>query len=36
MIGKLYWRVKINGKWTYKAADVIKHDEWYYVKELKK
>jgi len=19
---KLYWRVKIDGKWTYKAADV--------------
>ena len=22
---KLYWRIKINGKWTYKAA---RFDEW--------
>ncbi len=23
LIMKLYWRVKINGKWTWKAANVI-------------
>jgi hypothetical protein len=41
---KLYWRVKINGKWTYKAADMQSiegHGEerdnevWWLVKELK-
>jgi len=33
---KLYWRLKINGKWTYKAATVIsKNEDWYMVQELK-
>lgn len=38
---KLYWRVKIDGKWTYKAADfeghgeIINNEVWYLVKELK-
>lgn len=30
---KLYWRVKIDGKWTYKAANVITHSEDYIVVE---
>ena len=24
---KLYWRVKINGKWTYKAAQLVGHEQ---------
>ena len=33
---KLYWRVKIDGKWTYKAANVLGHTaDWYMVEELK-
>lgn len=36
---KLYWRIKIDGKWTYKAAKVVGHYEepgWFMVEELKK
>ncbi len=25
-MAKLYWRVKKNGKWTWKPAEVSKHD----------
>jgi hypothetical protein len=41
---KLYWRVKIGNKWTYKAADMrsidghgeeIDNEVWWLVKELK-
>tara|TARA_R110002012_G_scaffold271335_1_gene456533 strand:+ start:31 stop:150 length:120 start_codon:yes stop_codon:yes gene_type:complete len=37
---KLYWRVKIDGKWTYKAAEVEKAGHrkkamYYLVRELK-
>ncbi len=31
---KLYWRVKIDGKWTYKAAKVIRGPvDWGYIVE---
>ena len=28
---KLYWKVKINGKWTFRAANVIARPEGYLV-----
>ena len=40
---KLYWRVKIGNKWTYKAADVkhvwndfVKNEHTYVIRGLKK
>lgn len=27
MMAKLYWRVKLNGKWTWRPADVIFESE---------
>jgi hypothetical protein len=33
---KLYWRVKIDGKWTYKAANVLSYTlDGYIVEELR-
>ncbi len=26
MMAKLYWRVKVNGKWTWRPANVSLHD----------
>jgi hypothetical protein len=26
-MAKLYWRVKVNGKWTWTAASIV-HEEW--------
>lgn len=28
---KLYWRVKVNGKWTFRPADVYEITEEFYV-----